>query len=163
MNAPKTNAMRILERSKVDFIVHCYESTPTTSGEEVARILGQDPNRVFKTLVTISKSKKIYVFMLPVNRELDLKKAAEAVGEKALDMLKSKELLQTVGYIHGGCSPIGMKKNFPTCLDSSAQSGEKIVFSGGKIGWQVELNFADLKKALNYKLADITFDTAPTL
>ena len=108
----KTNVMRVLDSKKVKYTSHCYIDTPTTNGEEVAKILGQNPADVFKTLVTISKSGTNYVFVIPVAKELDLKKAAKAAGEKSIEMLKSKELLPLTGYVHGGCSPIGMKKPF---------------------------------------------------
>ena len=116
----KTNVMRVLDSKKVKYTSHCYIDTPTTNGEEVAKILGQNPADVFKTLVTISKSGTNYVFVIPVAKELDLKKAAKAAGEKSIEMLKSKELLPLTGYVHGGCSPIGMKKPFKTFIDKSA-------------------------------------------
>ena len=106
----KTNVMRILEQKKIAYQPHSYVTTDAVSGTEVAAVLGQDPKRVFKTLVTVAKSGNHYVFVIPVEKELDLKKAAKAVGEKSIDMVKSKELLGLTGYIHGGCSPIGMKK-----------------------------------------------------
>ena len=110
---------------------------------------------VFKTLVTVGKSKKYYVFMLPVAKELDLKKAAKAVGEKSVEMIKSKELLPLTGYIHGGCSPIGMKKFFTTTNDTSAQNFNTIIFSAGKIGYQVEMSLGNLSKVIKFTLADI--------
>ena len=122
----------------------------------MAKTLGQDPNAVFKTLVTVSKSKSYYVFLVPVSKELDLKKAAKAVGEKKIEMLKSKELLPLTGYIHGGCSPIGMKKFFKTTIDETAKNYDTIMFSGGKIGYQVELSLTDLEKVIKFQLADIT-------
>ena len=125
------------------------------SGTEVAKALGQNPDAVFKTLVTVSKSKKYYVFLVPVEKELDLKKAAACVGEKKIEILKAKELLPLTGYIHGGCSPIGMKKFFPTFIDASAAKQDTIFFSGGKIGFQVQLSLADLKKVIRFELADI--------
>lgn len=112
----KTNVMRILEKQKLSYKHYCYVETGATNGEEVAALLGEDPLRVFKTLVTVAKSGRNYVFMVPVCCELDLKKAAAAVGEKSVEMLKSKELLPLTGYVHGGCSPIGMKKFFPRLL-----------------------------------------------
>lgn len=117
--------------------------------------MGENPDQVFKTLVTVSKSHKYYVFMLPVDKELDLKKAAAAVGEKAVDMLKSKELLPLTGYVHGGCSPIGMKKVFPTVIDASAQNFDAIIFSAGKIGYQVETSLTDLSRVVKFSLAEI--------
>lgn len=152
----KTNVMRILDQKKVCYESHCYAGTDAISGTEVAAVLGQDPERVFKTLVTVGHSNSHYVFMIPVEKELDLKKAAKAVGEKSIVMIKSRELLPLTGYIHGGCSPIGMKKQFVTTLDASAGSFEKILFSAGKIGYQVEVPVAELGKVLRYQLEDIT-------
>ena len=122
---------------------------------EVAEALGENPDTVFKTLVTVSKSKNYYVFLVPVEKELDLKKAAGVVGEKKIEMLKEKELLPLTGYVHGGCSPIGMKKFFKTIIDKSAGQFDSIIFSGGKIGFQVEVSLVDLKKIIRYELADI--------
>jgi len=119
-------------------------------------VLGQDPKCVFKTLVTVGKSKQNYVFVVPVEKDLDLKKAAQSVGEKSVAMIKSKDLLGLTGYIHGGCSPIGMKKSFSTVIDISAENLETIIVSGGKIGYQVELTLDDLKNLVNFKLCDIT-------
>ena len=152
----KTNVMRILDQNKVPYVCHDYTDSSTTVGTEVAAVLNQDPNRVFKTLVTVGSSKTNYVFMVPVNRELHLKKAAQAVGEKSIEMIKSKELLPLTGYIHGGCSPIGMKKQFKTVADISAAEYDVIMFSGGKIGYQVEVAMEDLKKVLVFDLKDIT-------
>ena len=152
----KTNVMRVLDSKKVKYTSHCYIDTPTTNGEEVAKILGQNPADVFKTLVTISKSGTNYVFVIPVAKELDLKKAAKAAGEKSIEMLKSKELLPLTGYVHGGCSPIGMKKPFKTFIDKSADEREVIIFSAGKIGYQVELTLPELSKVLEYSLEDLT-------
>ncbi len=155
----KTNVMRILDRFKIEYKHYTYADTDAISGIEVATVLGQNPKQVFKTLVTVAKSKKYYVFMLPVAHELDLKKAAHAVGEKSVEMLKSKELLPLTGYIHGGCSPIGMKKPFPTVIDSTAQNFDTIIFSAGKIGYQVELNPNELSKILkDVDFADITVE-----
>ena len=152
----KTNVMRMLDKLKINYKHYTYADTDAVSGVEVASVLGQNPSQVFKTLVTVSKSKKYYVFMIPVAEELDLKKAAHAVGEKAVDMLKSKELLPLTGYIHGGCSPIGMKKFFTTTIDKSAENFQTIIFSAGKIGYQVELSLGDLSKVINFQIADIT-------
>ena len=151
----KTNVMRILNQKKVPYNSYCYADTDAISGAEVAAVLHQDPNRVFKTLVTVGHSKANYVFMIPVEKELDLKKAAKAVGEKSIVMIKSKELLPLTGYIHGGCSPIGMKKQFVTTVDASAEQYETILFSAGKIGYQVEVSLEELRKALSYETADI--------
>ena len=152
----KTNVMRILDQNKVPYVCHDYTDSSTTVGTEVAAVLNQDPNRVFKTLVTVGSSKTNYVFMVPVNRELHLKKAAQAVGEKSIEMIKSKELLPLTGYIHGGCSPIGMKKQFKTVIDVSSKDFDTIIFSGGKIGYQVELSLDDLKQVLRVDCEDIT-------
>lgn len=152
----KTNVMRILDQHKVEYKHYSYVNTNAISGIEVAQVLNQNPAQVFKTLVTTSKSKKHYVFMIPVAKELDLKKAASAVNEKSIEMLHLKDLLPTTGYIHGGCSPIGMKKLFTTVIDSSAQNFETIIFSAGKIGYQVETSLENLKKVIPYSLADIT-------
>ena len=152
----KTNVMRVLDSKKVKYTSHCYIDTPTTNGEEVAKILRQNPADVFKTLVTISKSGTNYVFVIPVAKELDLKKAAKAAGEKSIEMLKSKELLPLTGYVHGGCSPIGMKKPLKTFIDKSADEREVIIFSAGKIGYQVELTLSELSKVIDYSLEDLT-------
>lgn len=155
MSEHKTNVMRILDKAKVQYAHYCYEGTGAISGIEVASVLNQNPKQVFKTLVTVGKSKQHYVFVIPVEAELDLKKAAHSVGEKSVEMLKLKELLPLTGYVHGGCSPIGMKKFFPTVIDSSAQNFESIIFSAGKIGYQVQVSLADLQKVIKYTLADI--------
>ncbi len=153
----KTNVMRMLDKHKIKYKHYCYADTDAISGLEVAAALNQDPKQVFKTLVTVSKSKTYYVFMIPVEKELDLKKAAHSVDEKSIEMLKSKELLPLTGYIHGGCSPIGMKKYFTTTIDKSAQDFDTIIFSAGKIGYQVEMSLEDLEKIIKFELADITF------
>jgi len=151
----KTNVMRILDQKKIPHKVHTYAGTEAISGPEVAAVLGQNPAQVFKTLVTIGKSGQHYVFVVPVCKELNLKKAAAAVGEKNIEMIKSKELLPLTGYIHGGCSPIGMKKFFTTTVDNSAGGCETIMFSAGKIGYQVEMKLTDLQKVIRLQLADI--------
>lgn len=150
-----TNVMRILDQKKIKYVPHCYEETGETNGERVAEILGQNPDQVFKTLVTVSKSGKNYVFVIPVNRELDLKKAAKAVGEKSIDMLKAKDLLPLTGYVHGGCSPIGMKKFFPTTLHVTAKEWEQIYFSAGKVGYQVQVAPGDLERVIRLGYADL--------
>ena len=154
-NNDKTNVMRILDQKKSNYISHNYVDTGAVSGMEFAEALGEDPDMVFKTLVTVGKSKVNYVFVVPVNKELNLKKAAQSVGEKSIEMIKSKELLSLTGYIHGGCSPIGMKKQFATIIDKSAQEHEKIIFSGGKIGYQVEMMLKDLEKVIRFQLEDV--------
>lgn len=151
----KTNVMRTLDQKKVPYIPHLFDAD-TRSGEEIAEILGEDPSRVFKTLVTTGKTGQHYVFDIPVNEELDLKKAAKAVGEKSIDMLPQKELLPLTGYIHGGCSPIGMKKQFPTVFHQTAHDYDHIFVSGGRVGSQVEVHLEDLSKIFHYSLADLT-------
>lgn len=154
-NDIKTNAIRILEQKKIDFNVYNYVDSNVISGIDVANVLGKNPDLVFKTLVTVGKSNQNYVFVVPVNKELDLKKAATAVGEKNISMVKSKDLLGLTGYIHGGCSPIGMKKLFKTVFDSSAKEYEKILFSAGKIGYQVEISLDDVAKVINFTLYEL--------
>lgn len=149
----KTNAMRILEKEGVEYRVYTYDGG-ALSGVEVAAALGEDVDRVYKTLVTTAGPGKFYVFVIPVAAELDLKKAAKAAGEKAVEMLPQKQLLPTTGYIHGGCSPVGMKKLFPTFFDSSAE-GKKIFVSGGKVGMQVELESARLIGLTGGKFVDL--------
>lgn len=151
----KTNVMRILDQHKVEYTPYCYKDTDAVSGVEVASVLHQNPKQVFKTLVTVGHSKNHYVFVIPVEKELNLKKAAKAVDEKSIEMVKSKELLGLTGYIHGGCSPIGMKKFFKTTFDASACAYEKIIFSAGKIGYQVEVALQDLKKVIEFGLDQI--------
>ena len=148
--------MRVLDQKKVSYVSHSYVDTDAISGVEVAKVLNQDPNQVFKTLVTIGASKKYYVQLVPVHKELDLKKAAKAVGEKSIVMLPAKDLLPLTGYIHGGCSPIGMKKQFQTTIDHTAANFDTIVFSAGKIGYQVELPLEELKKVIRFELKEIT-------
>lgn len=157
-NEEKTNVIRILEQNKINFKVYNYINSTAISGTEVADYLGEDYKIVFKTLVTIGKSGNHYVFLVPVNKELDLKKAAIVVEEKSIEMIKSKELLPLTGYIHGGCSPVGMKKNFTTVIDKSAKNQERIIFSGGKIGYQIDTTLEELAKVINYTLEDITKD-----
>ena len=149
----KTNAMRILEKEGVEYRVYTYDGG-ALSGVEVAAALGEDVDRVYKTLVTTAGPGKFYVFVIPVAAELDLKKAAKAAGQKAVEMLPQKQLLPTTGYIHGGCSPVGMKKLFPTFFDSSAE-GKMIFVSGGKVGMQVELESARLIGLTGGKFVDL--------
>lgn len=150
----KTNVMRVLDAKKIAYEDFVYDREKL-SAIEVAASLGEDVASVFKTLVTIGKSKEHYVFMVPGEAELDLKKAAKVVGEKSLEMIPQKELLPLTGYIHGGCSPIGMKKQFRTFIDDSATSFEKIYFSGGKVGHQVQLSLTSLQKVISVEVADI--------
>lgn len=153
--AEKTNATRKLSSLKIPFREHFYEDTGAISGTEVASVLGENPAQVFKTLVTVGKSNAHYVFLVPAPAELDLKKAAALVGEKSVEMIKSKELLPLTGYIHGGCSPIGMKKQFRTVIHATAKDFETILCSGGKIGYQIELTLSDLQKVVPFETADI--------
>ena len=155
-SAEKTNAMRIMEQRKAKYVFHDYTASGAVAGEDVAAAIGQSPDRVFKTLVTVGMSGKNYVFVVPVCKELDLKKAAKTVGEKWVEMIKSKELLPLTGYVHGGCSPVGMKKLFRTVIDVSAESKETVCFSGGKIGYQMEAPLSELEKVIPIELADIT-------
>lgn len=151
----KTNVMRILDQKKIEYKSYCYLESGAISGVDVASAMGEDENKVFKTLVTVSKTNKNYVFVIPVAHELDLKKAAKAVGEKSIDMIKQKDLQPLTGYIHGGCSPIGMKKFFPTVVHSSAEDYDTIIFSAGKIGYQVEISPKDLAKIVRVKFEDV--------
>ncbi len=151
----KTNVMRVLDGKKVPYESHAYRPDATMSGEEIAGILGEDPAKVFKTLVTQGKSGAYYVFAVPVMGELDLKKAAKAAGEKAVNMIKQKELLSLTGYVHGGCSPIGMKKAFPTFLHTTATAYDKVFVSAGKVDFQIELSPADLIAVTGCSVADI--------
>ena len=153
----KTNAMRILDQKKIKYNVFEYphEEGVCVEGNEVARLLNQDPKQVFKTLVTVSNTKKYYVCVIPVLNELNLKKAAKACGEKSLSMIAVKELLPLTGYVRGGCSPIGMKKAFQTVIDNSALNYDDIIFSGGKIGIQIMMNPNDLSKIIRFSFNDI--------
>ena len=155
-NNDKTNVMRVLDGKKLPYTAHSYEPDATMSGGEIAAILGEPLEKVFKTLVTQGKSGQYYVFVVPVNAELDLKKAAKACGEKAVSMIKQKELLPLTGYVHGGCSPIGMKKQFKTVIDITAKNFDTIIFSAGKIGYQIEMSLDDLSKIIKFDLYNIT-------
>ena len=156
--AVKTNAMRILEREGVPHTVHIYDPDLGIDGVSVARQLGQDPQAVFKTLVTQGKSRQFFVFVIPVNATLSLKRAAQACGEKSVEMIPQKLLLPTTGYIHGGCSPIGMKKQFHTVLDETAILFDTIHVSGGRRGVQIELNPDDLCALIGAEYAELTKD-----
>ncbi len=151
----KTNVMRVLDGKKISYEKHSYEPDATMSGEEIAGILGEDPAKVFKTLVTQGKSGAYYVFVVPVKEELDLKKAAKASGEKAVGMIRQKELLPLTGYVHGGCSPIGMKKQFPTFIHETAVEFDRVFVSAGKVGFQIELAPEDLIQVAGCRTADI--------
>ncbi len=151
----KTNVMRLLSAAGIAFQEHSYDPV-TTDGELVAKILGTDPAATFKTLVTKSDSGKHFVFVIPVNRELDLKACGRAVGEKSIEMLAQKNLFPLTGYVHGGCSPVGMKKSFVTVFDQSCETLSKITLSAGKLGRQVSVNPADLIAYLGAKTAPLT-------
>lgn len=151
----KTNVMRILDSKKIEYKFYSYEADATLTGIDVAHKLNKDENTVFKTLVTVGKSGEQYIFVIPVNKELDLKKASKAVSEKNISMVKSKDLLALTGYIHGGCSPIGMKKPFKTVFHDTVNELDTITFSAGKIGYQVELSTQDLPKAIDFSMANI--------
>lgn len=154
----KTNAMRILAAAGLPHTLHSYDDSSAISGVEVAAQLGEDPDHVFKTLVTQGKSGEHFVFMIPVAQELDLKKAAKACGEKSVAMIKSRDLLPTTGYVHGGCSPIGMKKPFPTYCDETCVLFDTIIFSGGRIGTQIEMSFDDLCQLMDVEPVDLVVD-----
>ena len=151
---PKTNPMRHLDRLGIPYVTHSCEAEGLT-GLEVAQACGEDPRLVFKTLVTESKDHRYYVFLVPVTGDLDLKKAAASVGEKSLSMLRSKDLLPLTGYVHGGCSPLCMKRPMRVTIDSSAESLERIYFSAGKVGHQIEMAVADLPRAMEFQFADV--------
>ena len=158
----KTNVMRVLEQKKVPYTAHAYapedmdpSEVAALSGEEIARRLGEPVERVFKTLVTRGKTGQYYVFVVPVAEELDLKKAAKACGEKAVAMIPQKELLPLTGYVHGGCSPVGMKKQFPTFVHETAAGFETFYVSAGKVGVQIELDANDLGKVIRLQFADV--------
>ncbi len=157
-NNDKTNVMRVLDAKKITYDSHSYEQNPRLSGEQIAETLGEDVIKVFKTLVTQAKSGAYYVFVVPVNEELDLKKAAKAAGEKSISMIKQKDLLGLTGYVHGGCSPIGMKKQFPTFIHETAEMYDKIFVSAGKVGFQIELAPQDLISVVNCKVANLIVD-----
>ena len=151
----KTNVMRILDGKKIAYESHSYEPDPALTGEEIAGILGEEADRVFKTLVTCGKSGTYYVFVVPVKEELDLKKAAKVTGEKAISMIKQKELLPLTGYVHGGCSPIGMKKQFKTFIHETAVLYEKVFVSAGRVGFQIEIAPDDLILTAGCITADV--------
>ncbi len=154
-NNDKTNVMRVLDARKISYTSHTYEPYASMSGDEIAAMLGEDADKVFKTLVTQGKSGQYYVFVVPVGGGLDLKKAAKAAGEKSVSMIRQKELLPLTGYVHGGCSPIGMKKQFPTFIHETAKQYEKMFVSAGKVGAQIELSPLDLAAAAGCGFADV--------
>lgn len=155
-NNEKTNVCRLLDGKKLAYVEHTYPPEEAVSAEEVAAYLGQNPAQVFKTLVTVGKSGQHYVFVIPGPASLSLKSAAKAVGEKSVAMLPQRELLPLTGYVHGGCSPIGMKKFFPTVVDESAEKFEHIILSAGKRGYQVELSTEVLSKMIRFSYAALT-------
>jgi len=154
-NNDKTNVMRVLDSKKVSYTAHTYEPDATMNGGEIAALLREDADKVFKTLVTQGKSGQYFVFVIPVKTELDLKKAAKAANEKAISMIKQKELLPLTGYVHGGCSPIGMKKQFPTYMHETAGQYDTVFVSAGKVGYQVELPPEDLIRIAGCRMADL--------
>ncbi len=156
MKEQKTNVMRLLEQKKIKYTPHEYpHSDEAVDGLTVARICGQDPAQVFKTLVARGASKGIYVFVVPVAGELDLKKAAKAAGEKSVAMIHVSEINALTGYVRGGCSPVGMKKQYKTFFDISAQDKPTVMVSAGKIGYQVELEPNELCALVRGKFADL--------
>lgn len=153
----KTNAMRILDSQKIPYTYETYECDEFTDGIQTADKLGYDHRLVYKTLVTTGKSGNHYVFVIPIEEEIDFKKAAKVVGEKSLEMLHLKDLTKVTGYVRGGCTSIGMKKQYPTVIQNSAQSLEYMYVSGGKLGMQIKLSPEDLKKAAKAEFADVIF------
>ena len=151
----KTNAMRILDRMKISYTHHTYECDEFVDGMQIVEMLGLDPGRVYKTLGTRSPANEFFVFVIPVAAELDLKKAAKAAGQKSLAMIHVREINQVTGYIRGGCTAVGMKKQYETVIDSSARDKESIVVSGGRIGSQIELAPEDLAKASNARFVSV--------
>ncbi|QDS34274.1 Cys-tRNA(Pro) deacylase [Brevibacillus brevis] len=157
MKQGKTNAMRILDKEKIAYIMLTYATDDgKIDGIAVAQKIGREENVVYKTLISQGTSKSYYVFVIPVEAELDLKKAAKAVGEKKIEMIPVKEITKVSGYIRGGCSPVGMKKLFPTVIDQRAQLLETIVVSGGNIGVQIEMAVEGLLQATKGSLADVS-------
>ena len=154
----KTNVMRLLDGRKVAYTARSYEPDATMTGEEIARLLSEDPGIVYKTLVTEGRPGRYYVFVIPVRKELDLKKAAKAAGEKSVAMIRQKDLLPLTGYVHGGCSPVGMKKPFPTFIHRTAEKEDLIFVSAGKVGFQVGVNPKDLSALVRFSWADLTAD-----
>ncbi|CCY58486.1 ybaK/ebsC protein [Clostridium sp. CAG:632] len=151
----KTNAMRILDKNRIPYQVNTYECEEFIDGIHIADMLGQSYDQSFKTLVTVGKSGEHYVFAIPIDRELDLKKAAKAVGEKSVEMIHVKDINQITGYIRGGCTPIGMKKNYMTVLHSSIRTLNEVIISGGRIGSQIQMKPDDLIRVTNARVEDI--------
>ncbi len=159
MAEQKTNVMRVLEQKKIPYRAHSYpHGDEAVDGLTVARITGQDPAKVFKTLVARGASNRIYVFVIPVAAELELKKAARAVGEKSVSMVKVQELLPLTGYVRGGCSPVGMKKQYPTVFHSDIENLDTVLVSAGRIGWQIELAPEALLKLTRGQTADLAVE-----
>ena len=154
-NGEKTNVMRVLDSKKIPYAFHTYEADPALTGAQIAGLLGEPADHVFKTLVTQGKTNRYYVFVVPVEAELDLKKAAKAAGEKSVAMIKQKELLPLTGYVHGGCSPVGMKKVFPTFIHETAAGLEHIYVSAGRVGAQIELSPGDLGRVVTCTFTDL--------
>ena len=150
----KTNCMRVLESRKIAYVPHYYEADPTLTGEQIAVLMGENPSQFFKTLVTVGKPQKYYMLIVPVNSELNLKKAAAAAGEKSVAMIPQKELLPLTGYVHGGCSPVGMKKRFPSFIHESALQISRIFVSAGRVGCQAELDPSDLIRIAELRPVD---------
>ena len=152
----KTNAMRILDSNKIDYETHSYKTDGEhVDGITVANAIGRDVNQVYKTLVVQGHSKEYYVFVIPVDQNLDLKKAAKAAGEKNVEMIHVKDINKVTGYIRGGCSPVGMKKLYGTFVNETAQNLDTIIVSAGKIGYQIELKPADLQEVTNFEYAEV--------
>ena len=151
----KTNAMRILDREKIEYTHYTYECEEFIDALQIADMLELPHEKVYKTLVTVGNSKNYFVFVIPIAKELDLKKAAKTVGEKSLSMIHVKDINEVTGYIRGGCTAIGMKKRYVTRIDESAKLLDKIIVSGGRIGSQIELNPGDLCRAAGAEFADI--------
>ena len=150
----KTNVMRLLDAASISYKIHCYDKN-VTDGVSVAHLCEENEDQVFKTLVTIGNDKNHYVFCIPVNSTLDLKKGAKVIGIKNIEMIPQKELLPLTGYVHGGCSPIGMKKYFKTTIDKSVEGLDTFIFSAGKIGYQVEMTLDSLSKVIRVQVADL--------
>ena len=147
--------MRILDSNNIEYSQYEYEANQSLTGEEIASILHEDVNSVFKTLITKGKSNDYYAFMIPVNKELDLKKAAKTVCEKSVEMIPFKDLLKITGYVHGGCSPLGLKKDYQVSIDESVLALEELYFSGGKVGVQVKVKVNDFLNLAHAKIADL--------
>ena len=154
-SADKTNVMRELDSKNIPYISRYYAADPSLTGVQIAGLLGEPADHVFKTLITQGRSNRNYVFVIPVEAELDLKKAAKAVGEKSVEMIRQKDLLPLTGYVHGGCSPIGMKKAFPTFVHRSAAELDRIYVSAGKVGAQIEIDAQTLISVISGVFADL--------